>query len=318
MRAACLHAQSLLTARAACRRRVNWGVYALLALVAVGGWWLSSAPAPLYIGPRVAWEDMLSLPPSVSLPWSHAACNTSLHDVTFIFMASSKALHLHAAQRHSWLRDAPHVYAFADVDGEYVRTLPQLAGWSDREGAQHRQLRGMQWLLQRANATRTRWYMLVDDDTWVNVPVLLRFITAAQRLHSQRALLGYRYGPNGVFNGGAGLLLSAPGFEAIAGALYDSCPFIRANDDTITLCARSLGGFTFMHSSIFSWYPTHLRSYADFMEMLTIHGVKDAPLQLRLTNDVAQYCQQHNVHTCCPTGGTSAREVTDGEAAARV
>ena len=144
-------------------------------------------------------------------------------------MVSSENVDLHNAQRSSFLLDAPYKWTFSDAASEHTITLPEIEGKKTYADAQHRQLRGMQWLLQRGLPSTVRWYILIDDDTWVHLPVLLRLLSSLETRFEptrERIILGNRW-HSGVFNGGAGIVLSSAGFAAIAESLYGAqCPFV--------------------------------------------------------------------------------------------
>ena len=69
-------------------------------------------------------------------PWAPAPADTSYvwqnydaaDNVTFVVMASSVNMHRHVAQRESWMRHAPRVFAFSDAATTHTITLPQLEG----------------------------------------------------------------------------------------------------------------------------------------------------------------------------------------------
>ena len=187
------------------------------------------------------------------------------------------------------MRNVTNVLAFSDENGQYTMTLPELAGRVSWYDAQHRQIWGMKWITG-SDRPRTQWYVFVDDDTWVHVPMLLLYL---DKLGSGSVISGYRH-TNGVFNGGAGIVLSEEGFYRIGRALYEEpCVFHPAdywdamhNDNMIENCARELGGFSFVHSNLFSFYPERIDGLNDFIQQVTVHPVKDVGLMYALTDAV--------------------------------
>jgi len=255
-------------------------------------WWFIY-PASVAIG--VPWKPWDPVPADLLLPWALQRCTSNLSDLGFILMVSSENVDLHNAQRSSFLLDAPYKWTFSDAASEHTITLPEIEGKKTYADAQHRQLRGMQWLLHRGLPSTVRWYILIDDDTWVHLPVLLRLLSSLETRFEptrERIILGNRW-HSGVFNGGAGIVLSSAGFAAIAESLYGAqCPFDKANDDTITLCIKNLGGFRSIHSNLFSWYPKEpIASYRDFMEMATMHSIKDPALMTALQQESNRFCK---------------------------
>ena len=187
-------------------------------------------------------------------------------------MTSIATRELHLNQRRTWLRGAEHAWAFSDGYGmTHTPASPYDGGtWRD---AQHRQLRGLQWLRLPANVD---WVMLVDDDTWVDRPALECLMA---RFSKTRTLIGYR-AENGVFNGGAGLLLSRRLADEIARRLYTrTCPFAGTNDATITACAAALGA-NLTHEPRFAFYPDTLDEAPD--GFITLHPVKEYALMRAL------------------------------------
>ena len=231
----------------------------------------------------VAWQPWPEPPVNTTYTWQYAAARTRVEDITFVVMASSVNQHRHVAQRRSWMRNVTNILAFSDEAGPYTMTLPELAGRTTWFDAQHRNLRGMQWIIASGRPP-TRWYVLVDDDTWVHVPMLLVYLDGLGRVNGS-VIAGYRYMDN-FFNGGAGIVLSQQAFYRIGRALYsEPCVFHTDdhNDNVIENCAQELGHFTFVHSNLFSFYPERMRGLNDFIEQVTVHPVKDVGLMYALT-----------------------------------
>lgn len=232
--------------------------------------------------------------PTYTVQWQRLnASDVQLTAVAYIIMTSSVTKKLYLGQRRNWLRDARHVWAFSDEYdlGMSVHTLPSIYGKSTWNDAQHRQLRGMQWLYGENERDRgvlhgVEWLFLIDDDTWINMPVFSRFLPLLEKDTSM--LCGYQAG-NGMFNGGAGILLSRRAFDTITPKLYsDACPFSEANDNTITMCARR-SNVTMMHSGMFSFYPSKIDSAVDFIEQITVHPVKDYALVVAMTSTSREF-----------------------------
>lgn len=275
-------------------RRSSVSLFLLLFLISLLRWWLIS-PSSTTNG--VPWKSWDPVPKDLLLPWALQRCTSNLSDLGFVLMVSSANTNLHDAQRSTFLLNAPHKWTFSDSASDHTITLPEIEGKTSYADAQHRQLRGMQWLLRRGLPSTVRWYILIDDDTWVQLPVLLRLLSSLETHFEptkEKIILGNRW-HSGVFNGGAGIVLSSAGFSAISGALYTAqCPFDKANDDTVTLCIKNLGGFRTLHSNLFSWYPKEpITSYRDFMEMATMHSIKDPALMLALQQESNGFCKTH-------------------------
>lgn len=249
---------------------------------------LGPASSEIIRGKTTEWTPWAP-PTNLVLPWSlmpapnHTAASAM---VAYVIMASLATRNLHLWQRRTWLKDAKHVWAFSDYDdGVFTTTLPSLKGRGTASDAQHRQLRGMQWLRLPAEV---KWIFMIDDDTWVNVPVLHRLLLWLPS--DVMMLCGYRFhhddGRN-MFNGGGGMLLSRSLFDVMVPRLYsEQCPFLGVNDDTITECARKVPNATLMHSTAFSYYPPKISHPNHFVEQITVHPVKDLKLMRAMTATV--------------------------------
>ena len=219
-------------------------------------------------------------------PASHAEEKAK---IGFVIMTSKETRELFLSQKRTCLRDESHVWAFSDEYDpfHFTYTLPSLYGKGSYGDAQHRQLRGMQWLLQTQQQHMVDgidWFFFIDDDTWVNLPILHRFVSL---LDPQIPMLcGHEHYKSKIFNGGAGILLSRPAFKAISQRLYtDTCPFLGTNDNTITMCSYTVPGLIRIHSALlFAFYPHYIESPSDFIERITIHPVKDLELVKAMTS----------------------------------
>lgn len=226
-------------------------------------------------------------PPTNLVPWNLMPSynNNTAARIAYIIMTSLVTRDLHLWQRRTWLRGARHVWAFSDFDNDiFTTTLPSLVGKGTWHDAQHRQLRGMQWLRLPAEV---EWIFMVDDDTWVNVPVLYRFL---EWLPANSTMLCGHRANNGMFNGGGGILISRRLYEIMVPRLYsEQCPFLGVNDDTVTECARKTTNATLMHSSAFSFYPDTIYSSNNFVGQITIHPVKNFDLMQAMTATVNEF-----------------------------
>ena len=266
--------------------RIGYVAYRLVFTLAVG-WILygihrSYYDNPWLYGTRLQQWDELADNLNTTYIWE-GSHDRIIDNITFIVMASSVNAQRHISQRLSWMRMVQHVYAFSDQKGPYTMTLPQLSGRSSFADAQQRQPRGMQWIFNSSQPS-TAWYLLVDDDTWVNVPMLGVFLRQLTHLHKS-IIAGYRYDDS--FNGGGGIVLNQQGFNRIAEALYKKpCDAIGMNDQIITRCAQALGGFHFVHSNLFRFYPHQIAGVNDFIDYVSVHPVKNAELMRKMTRVV--------------------------------
>ena len=212
-------------------------------------------------------------------------------DLAVVVMAGSVRLERARAAASTWASMLPReaVLFVGDVNDEAsgMITLPSLAGRAGYHDAQHRTLRGLQHLVATPSRLRdARWVLLVDDDTYVNVPELLGLVAP---FNSDAPLLmgHFFYGPEerggdeiSVVGGGGGMLLSRRAAERVAAALYTpACPYLPFNDVTISHCASTLG-VAKVHSPLFDvlaeWQVDvgKYHSTLPLSVMVTLHYVK--------------------------------------------
>ncbi len=103
--------------------------------------------------------------------------DVEMDDIVFIVMGSSINKQKTRNVRDTWLKLATRWYVFSDEKDDELGTitLPELEGKPTKNDAQHRQLKGMQYL-SRNESISAKWFMFVDDDSWVNIPALKRFL----------------------------------------------------------------------------------------------------------------------------------------------
>lgn len=196
-----------------------------------------------------------------------------------------------ATQKASWMRWAQHVVAFSDAadPGLGIITLPEIQNKTGFAEAQTRQLHGMKWIYNnRADLASKKWFFCVDDDTWVNVPSLLEYISRfPETLPLSFSHMYLRYNA-AVYNGGAGMLFSREAFRRIAAALFtDECPLSELppaplnNDNILAECAYSTGVLKVTSSKFGSYGGTEFITPTDdagWLDQITMHRVTDRSL----------------------------------------
>ena len=194
----------------------------------------------------------------------------------------------------TWLNDDVRSRAifFSDMDDPALRmvTLPSLRDMWEFRFAQHRQLRGLRWLfnfttppaLNASQQWETRdvdhlapvsdpvalalrdevlrgevqWVVLVDDDTFVNIPALLSFLRENTAASSLPLFFG------NVFDrvtgakdlaysaAGSGIIMSVQAARMIARVIWTPvCLDVYLNDDSIGVCAVKLN-ITNVHTAL--------------------------------------------------------------------
>lgn len=204
-------------------------------------------------------------PPSVS----------TLDRILFVIMCSSDK-----KERISWLSQTwlawvspRNVVLLSDTEipGYNVTLLPSLPGDSyvktkfpnpnNYDAANIRHLLSVQWLgkVRQEALDGFDWVFMVDDDTFVNLPMLLLLVR--QIPSSLPLLVGYIWDspPGKIYlkdvawpSGGAGMLFTKEGFKRVASNLFEPVCDMRKclNDVTIGLCATA-SKVTKVHSDKF-------------------------------------------------------------------
>ena len=224
-------------------------------------------------------------------------------DVLFIVMGSAKKIERARLLIQTWLRwTKGNFFIFTETTNASVPmvSLPELENKTMKADAQHRQLRGAQWLMKnRSDLVKTvKWFMFVDDDTWVNVPALMSYLQLFDHRASQS--FGYIWDNTGVLgwsfhSGGAGVVFSQAAFVSMVPAICSKeCPFDHANDVTWMRCQKRMG-VTKIHSDRFS--PDAVPLHGEFKRLLpgwyvgriTFHYINDLRMARRMICDVAAY-----------------------------
>lgn len=165
-----------------------------------------------------------------------------LHKVLFVVMGSSDLQDRLLSMRDTWLAWVPasNVVMLSDAPapGLNITVLPELpadayleevfGNVSARDNyhkANLRHLKSVQWLGQQKQEALLDidWVMMVDDDTFVNVPLLLHFLAQFPASLPMSFGIIIDSGPWDPFlkgvafpQGGAGMLFSKPGFLRLA------------------------------------------------------------------------------------------------------
>ncbi|RKP19558.1 hypothetical protein ROZALSC1DRAFT_22187 [Rozella allomycis CSF55] len=166
------------------------------------------------------------------------------NDILFVVMGSKKFEDRTRVLRETWLSLVSQVYIFADeqIEDLGMISLEELKGKSSFEDAQHRQIKGLQWLFlsKKGFLEKFKWIMLVDDDTFVNVENLILHLNK----YDHRLLISFGYVWDreyqkdiAFYSGGAGIIISGPALIKMVPSFYSwKCPYKGANDLTISYC----------------------------------------------------------------------------------
>lgn len=227
-----------------------------------------------------------------------------IEEVVFLMMSSKKNRLKALKSVITWLSLTRHFYIFADENDSSIPhfiTLPELRGKSSYDDAQHRQLRGMKWLrTHKPRLSNKNWFVLVDDDTWINIPALLHF------LHHYSPELPVNFGfvwddvwelGKSVQSGGAAMVLSRMAFHNLADNLYtDKIPFDKLNDVTLANGCKALG-IVLVHSDKFHWNTVETVPKNDrlmvyppnYLQKISYHYINSLEMSMQMTCDVAKF-----------------------------
>lgn len=223
------------------------------------------------------------------------------------FATRTKAINI----LNSWLALTKHFYFFTDQTDLTIRnfiTLPELAHIPGRGPGQHRQLRGMKWLRKEILGGRfpeQSWFVLTDDDTWVNVPALLQFLQP----YNPDLPIAFGFVLDNLWtsnvallSGGATIALSRAAFHNLSDFLYTSTvPFADMNDVTLGAGFRALSILQ-VHSGKFYLEP--VRTVGEFLYpptyvgRVSFHHMNNPKLFIRMTCDSALYWKVQ-LPKCC-------------------
>ncbi|CAF3418548.1 unnamed protein product [Rotaria sp. Silwood1] len=224
-------------------------------------------------------------------------------DVLFIIMGSVKYIHKAKLLTETWLKwSQGNFFIFADAADASIPliTLPKLENKPSRDDAQHRQIVGSQWLISNKSKLikYVKWFVLADDDTWINVPALLSYL----QLFDHRLLLSIGYIWDDIwvpgwsyFSGGGGVVFSQAAFISTMPAIYTKeCPFRSWNDVTFMYCQKQKR-VTKIHSDRFFYDKAHIVGGIhhlmpiSYVGKVTLHYVNNAAIARRMTCDAAVY-----------------------------
>jgi hypothetical protein len=241
----------------------------------------------------------------------------------FVMMCSNDTAERAKFMQHGWLRWVPKANVVmlcgAKIEGINNTDIPPLPidsyikqrfpELSNYQLANLRHLRGTWWLgtkeAARLDTNGIQWVMLIDDDTFVNVPLLLSFLNDVPptlpvlfaHLYERINVPGKKHTTykNLTFpQGGAGMLFSSVALKQMASVLFTERCELRfpVNDATIGACSPS-ANVTKIHTTKFgTQYPTvdvlrTLPSRLDAGMLVTVHRCKTFEQMLEYTCTVA-------------------------------
>ncbi len=267
---------------------------------------------------------------------------TTVDHIMFMVSCSSSRKEQCKAVRNGWARDfklKDRLWLWSDTTDDALGTLvpPQFQDTpyfsSLKTNEQLYNVFGLQSLIStnpkynggsggdryREMIARTRWFFLVDDTTFVNLPRLIEHLNKLE--HRLPLVYGYVWrstaDPNLPFNhisGDAGYVISHEAMSRLLPRLKlnkpsadapaivhttqpDSCPWLGAygTDIALSLCARRTG-VLFVHSEMFQWtiqrnlwvMPGGHRLYLGVLNAITGHGLPHGEMR-----PIAEFCENY-------------------------
>ncbi|VDK71580.1 unnamed protein product [Litomosoides sigmodontis] len=157
--------------------------------------------------------------------------------------------------KRTWAKMAKFVEYFSDIEDHYVPTV-NLGIKNTERGHCGKTFGIMKYYLRSEEVLRTKWLVIVDDDTLMSVPRLYELLSCYDV--EKGIIIGERYGYGFSADGrdgydyptgGAGMIFSRKAVEKIATSC--GCPSIDSPDDmVIGMCARLLD-IPIIHSAAF-------------------------------------------------------------------
>ena len=207
-------------------------------------------------------------------------------DVLFIVMGSAKYVDRVRLLTQTWLRWTQGNFVF------FTET-------TNADG-QHRRLRGSQWLMANRPelVKRVKWFMVVDDNTWINVPALLSYLQFFD--HRMSLSLGYIWNDTWTpgwsqFSEGGGVIFSQAAFVSMVPAMYSKeCPF-HPYDDVAWMHCQQANGVTKIHSNRFFpdagrlISPPYRLTPVEYAAKITFYNINNPSVARQVTCDVAAY-----------------------------
>ena len=131
----------------------------------------------------------------------------------------------------------------------------------------------MKWMYSsREDLADKKWFFCVDDDTWINVPSLLEYISGFPESLPLSFSHIYLIDDRALYNGGAGMLSSQEAFHRIGWVVYRCMSVDRSaeplhNDNILAACAYATGVLIVLSSKFCSYSGT------DFINPIDDAGV---------------------------------------------
>mmetsp|Transcript_20462 Transcript_20462/g.40513 ORF Transcript_20462/g.40513 Transcript_20462/m.40513 type:complete len:370 (+) Transcript_20462:120-1229(+) len=241
-------------------------------------------------------------------------------DIAFIVVTSSHTHFKAKAILDSWGKGLENLLLVSDVEDPDVGTVTfdELSSTSPSElDGQHHHIWAMKYihesdelLKKYPNSTKyqslvrmksKKWFFLVDDDTWVNIPALVQLAGS----YDNRCPVAFGYVWSHVWiedldyvSGAAGVLLSSKSFLQMAPSFHsETCPFVHYNDITFGRCTWAQDVQIIHHRGFFFDPPERSKDrheliwFPPLAEAITYHYVhpKDMLLMSTYSNQRWQY-----------------------------
>lgn len=224
---------------------------------------IASSAASLTSERMVIFERRFVDAPCAVLPAGGSRAITT-DDLVFVMMTHFRYHETRVASSlRTWAKDCPHFVVASDRADPLYRaiTWPFFETRTGYFDAGLKPLFGLAHVMREPALSQKKWYVLVDDDTWINIPLLLDFLSKYNPEYPVMFGHVFDYGAMGppyeveppYLQGGAGEVLSYAAASTLAPLLAtDACPYANYSDTTIGRCAWANNVVT-VHSSQFSW-----------------------------------------------------------------
>lgn len=225
-------------------------------------------------------------------------------DIVFLVLGARKLYYRSLSQVRTWLIWADHYYLVTDKPLPDLPNYVVVSAYNNRshyESAGERHWRSVLWLEKhKPELMSKKWFVLLDDDTWMNVPALCRYLRDFNP--DWNVVIGEVSHNHFLYNrtflqGGAGEVFSRTAFAAMARVLFTrGCRYNRHGDSSLWSCYK-VAYTTQIHSDKFSHYsvpvekfPTYYALYPpNYLSQISFHHMNNYYVKMTLTCDVAKY-----------------------------
>lgn len=245
-------------------------------------------------------------------------------EIVFLISGCQKLIYRLRSQLSTWLPMVQHYYFVVDkpiANLSNVVVIDQYSRKSSNRGPDEfssdldsgeRQWRSILWLQENKPEllAKVKWIALINDETWMNVPKLLDFLSNYN--HNYNVAIGQVFHELFIKNrtflqGGGGIVFSRTAFLAVAKQLFN--PYCRYNkphaDLSLSSCYK-IAGTLLVHSNLFhQWsigyeklFNCYLIMPQFYVNQISFHYINNHMVKLKMSCDSAYYWGYEEPQDC--------------------